>query len=267
MFEPLPDDVASALARAALDLGTYAAVRYQSEIGSTNDAALALAAAGAPEGTSVLADIQTSGRGRRGRQWFSPAGSGLYVSIVVRPNLQPDVVPIVTLAAGVAVATAIRDVIALPVELKWPNDIVIGRPWRKIGGVLSEAASVGPRLDAVVIGIGVNVRASSFPPELASRATSLETELGRDVERAACLIAVLGQLRAIMTRLREDGRDVVCEEWRGFGRRGLSGSPVRWEDRGAVRRGRAIDIAADGALLVDVAGRTERVLAGEVTWE
>ncbi len=267
MFDALPDDIAAALAAAEPTLGPYASLRYAAEIGSTNDAALALALAGAPEGTSVLADLQTRGRGRRGREWFSPPESGLYLSVVVRPRLAAEVVPVLTLAAGVAVAEAIRAMTTLPIELKWPNDIVIGRPWRKLGGVLSEGASAGGRLDAVVIGIGVNLRATSYPPELTGRATSIETELGRPIDRAPCLVALLARLRAIMDRLHADGREAICRDWRTFGRRGLHGAAVRWTDRSGDRRGRAMDIDADGALLVDVGGRVERIIAGEVLWE
>jgi BirA family biotin operon repressor/biotin-[acetyl-CoA-carboxylase] ligase len=267
MFDAIPDDIAVALAAAEPALGPYASLRYAAEIGSTNDAALALALAGAPEGTSVVADLQTRGRGRRGRDWFSPPESGLYLSAIVRPRLAADVVPVLTLAAGVAVAEAIRALAGLPIELKWPNDIVIGRPWRKLGGILSEGASAGGRLEAVVIGIGVNLRATSYPPELAGRATSVETELGRPIDRAPCLVALLARLRAIMERLHAEGRDAICREWRSFGRHGLHGAAVRWIDRGADRRGRARDIDADGALLVDVDGRVERIIAGEVIWE
>jgi BirA family biotin operon repressor/biotin-[acetyl-CoA-carboxylase] ligase len=267
MFDAIPDDIAVALAAAEPALGPYASLRYAAEIGSTNDAALALALAGAPEGTSVLADLQTRGRGRRGHDWFSPPESGLYLSVIVRPRLAAEVVPVLTLAAGIAAAEAIQELTRLPIELKWPNDIVIGRPWRKLGGILSEGASAGGRLDAVVIGIGVNLRATSYPPELAGRATSIETELGRPIDRAPCLVALLVWLRAIMDRLHADGREAICRDWRTFGRRGLHGAAVRWAERGADRRGRARDIDADGALLVDVDGRVERIIAGEVIWE
>jgi BirA family transcriptional regulator, biotin operon repressor / biotin---[acetyl-CoA-carboxylase] ligase len=267
MFEPLPDDIMTVLAASAARLGSYADVRFRSEIGSTNDAALALAVAGATEGTSVLADVQHRGRGRRGRDWFSPAGAGLYLSVIVRPTVTAEVAPVLTLGAGVAVARAIRGVAGLPVDLKWPNDIVIGRPWRKLGGVLSEAASAGATIDAVVVGIGINLRPAAYPPAVATRATSLETELGRPIERAPLVAALLVELRAMTERLHTGGRDAICGEWRVFGRAGLAGAAVSWDDHTGARRGRAVDIASDGALVVDVAGRLERVIAGEVLWE
>lgn len=267
MFEPLPDDLASSLAAADADLGAYAQLRYCPTIGSTNDAAMALALAGAPDGCAVLADRQTSGRGRRGHEWHSPAQAGIYLSVVVRPRVAADVLPVVTLAAGVAVARAIRDVSGLLVDLKWPNDVVVGRPWRKLCGVLCEGASAGGGIDAVVVGVGINVLATSYPPELAARATSLETELGRPIERGPVVASVLARLRGIMERLQRDGRDAVRADWREFGRPGFAGARVRWHDAAGDRSGRPVDIDEDGALLVDVRGALVRVVAGDVQWE
>lgn len=266
MFEPLPEDLAVALRRSPT-LERWADVRFKADVGSTNDLALSLAAAGAREGTAVVADVQRAGRGRRGRAWCSPPGAGLYVSVIVRPRLAADVVPVLTLAAGVAAAEAIRQAAGLPVELKWPNDLVVSRPWRKVGGVLSEAAAAGGRVDAVVIGIGINLRPASYPPEVASLATSLETELGRSVDRGALLAAVLERLRANVELVHGAGAEGVCRAWRIHGGAGLRGAPVRWEDAAGPRRGRAVDIAPDGALLVQTAEGVERVVAGEVLWE
>ena len=267
-FKPLPEDLADAVAAAAPRLGPFARLRYLPETDSTNDLALSLAMAGEPEGTAVVADAQRTGRGRRGRSWHSPPGSGLYLSIVVHPPRPMESLPVVTLAAGVAVATAIRTVTALPVELKWPNDIMVGTPWRKIGGLLCEAAMSGSRLVGVVIGIGLNLSRVSYPRELVGRASDIESELGRPVDRAPLLVEVLRQMRAIMERLRAGDQEGVCRDWRVLGAAGLSGSHVRWVEMDQERRGRAAGIAADGALLVDVgAGRIERVIAGEVIWE
>jgi BirA family biotin operon repressor/biotin-[acetyl-CoA-carboxylase] ligase len=266
MFEPLPDDLAARLA-STHDLGPYAAVHYATEIGSTNDAAMALALAGAADGTSVLAERQTSGRGRRGHGWFSPAGAGIYLSVVVRPRVEADVLPVLTLAAGVAVAEGIKAATGLAVDLKWPNDVVIGRPWRKLCGVLCEGASAGAAVEAVVVGVGLNVLAASYPPALSSRATSLETELGRPIDRALVLVTLLGRLRAIMACLENEGRDAISARWRTFGRPGFAGATVRWRDAGGERWGRPVDIDGDGALRVETQGRMERLIAGDVVWE
>ncbi len=177
MTFPLPADLAEALDAAPGGLA-HASLRYFPEVSSTNDIALRLAETGAPEGTAVLADVQRAGRGRRGRIWFSPPGAGLYLSCVVRGG-RGAALPLVSLAAGVATAEAVVAVTGLPVGLKWPNDLVIGRPWRKLAGILCESTGIGTQPDAVVVGIGVNLRSAAYPAELAGVATSIEVELGR----------------------------------------------------------------------------------------
>ncbi len=266
MADPLPADLAGALSCAAADLGPYADLTWFQQIDSTNDAALSLAAAGAPEGRAVLAGQQRAGRGRRGRSWFSPPGAGLYLSVVIRPRLPADRIALVTLGAGVAAASAVSRAAGLPVELKWPNDLVVGRPWRKLAGVLCEAVGTGARLDAVVVGIGINLRPAAYPPAIADRATSVETELGRDVERGALVVACLRELRSAMDALRDGGAAAICDRWRRFAGAGLARAAVHWHDQGTVRRGHAIDIDDAGALLVECGGAVERLIAGEVTW-
>jgi BirA family biotin operon repressor/biotin-[acetyl-CoA-carboxylase] ligase len=265
--EPLPLDLAGAIAGAAPRLGGFARVTYLSDTASTNDVALSLAASGAPEGTAVLADLQRAGRGRRGGAWFSPPGAGVYLSVVVRPGALSGRLSIVTLAAGVAAAQAVVASTALPVELKWPNDLVIGRPWRKLGGLLCESVGAGASIDAVVVGIGINVRTAAYPIELADRATALETELGRSVDRAALVVATLQALHDVFDRLRSDGTEWVGEQWRRFGKAGLDGASIRWHDQSGERRGLARGLDETGALVVDCAGRTERLISGEVQWE
>jgi BirA family biotin operon repressor/biotin-[acetyl-CoA-carboxylase] ligase len=265
MFEPLPEDLASALSRAAPRLGGFAHLRFVTETGSTNDEALGLAEAGAPDGTAVMADTQRAGRGRRGRAWFSPPGSGLYLSVVVRVGPAPVTLSLVTLAAGVAAADAITAVSGLPVELKWPNDLVVGRSWRKIGGVLCESVG-GGRVKAVVVGIGINRGAEAYPPDLADRTTSIETELGRSVDRAPLVVECLARLADRMGQVRVRDDEGICREWRRLGRGGM-GRPVRWHDQGVERTGVARDIDADGALVVESDGRIERLVAGEVQWD
>lgn len=265
MFDPLPDDLAAALAAAESTLGPFGNVHYLSEVDSTNDVALSLAAAGAPEGTSVLADAQRRGRGRRGHEWASPAGAGVYVSIVVRPDAMRGVA-LLTLASGVAMAEAVAAVTGLPVELKWPNDLVIGRPWRKLGGVLAEAVSAGGRTDAVIVGLGLNVRPGALPPDVAHRASALETELGRDVDRIRLTTELLAQMRRALMLLREDRPEHVVDRWRVLARAGLGGA-VRWMSEDGEVRGRAVDIDSDGALILRTMAGVRRVIAGDVTWE
>jgi BirA family biotin operon repressor/biotin-[acetyl-CoA-carboxylase] ligase len=268
----LPRDLADAIAGARHRLPGTLDVRYFDEVDSTNEVALTLAAAGAREATAVLAGAQTAGRGRRGRSWFSPPGAGLYLSCILREVSGGDdaagqPLPLVTLAAGVAAATAVAIVTSLPVELKWPNDLVIGRPRRKLAGILCESLTVGSAVDAVIIGIGINVRTAAYPSELADRATSIEAELGREIERGPLAVECVIQLFERVARLRQGHSDRVLEEWRSLARAGLENAAVRWHDRGEARHGRARDIDADGALLVDAGGQVERIVSGEVTWE
>jgi BirA family biotin operon repressor/biotin-[acetyl-CoA-carboxylase] ligase len=175
---------------------------------------------------------------------------------------------LITLAAGVAAARAVRTATGLELELKWPNDLVTGRPWRKAGGVLCEAAGVvGGAVEAVVVGIGINVQPAAYPPDVAKRATSLEAELSRAVDRSPLVVELLANLAAVTGRLWAGDGNAVLEEWRRLGRAGLGGAPVRWNDHGVDRVGAARDIDSDGALVVDADGRLERIVAGEVTWE
>jgi len=236
--------------------------QFHAEVTSTNDLAMQLALRGAPEGSAVLAGRQTAGRGRFGREWFSPADAGLYLSVVARPDRATRSWSLLTLAAGVAAAEAVEIATGLRCDLKWPNDIVIGRPWRKLGGVLCESAE-----RAVVIGIGLNLRAAAYPPDIADRATAIEVELGREIESSALSATLMRSLQDALAQLRAGGHDRICEAWRTRARSGLGGRVVRWREQGHERRGRARDIDANGALLVEAEGQVVRVIAGEVTWE
>jgi BirA family biotin operon repressor/biotin-[acetyl-CoA-carboxylase] ligase len=268
MPDPIPADLADGLAAAATRLGPFGRLQYFAEVTSTNDLALTMAGRGVPGGTSVLADTQTAGRGRRGRDWFSPPGAGLYLSVIVRPEREAPDLSLVTLAAGVALARAVQAATGLACELKWPNDLVTGRPWRKLAGVLCEASGVaGESLEAVVVGVGVNLQPAAYPKDIATRATSLETELSRAIDRSRLVVEILAGLADVTRRLWDGDRGWILDEWRRFGRAGLGGAPIRWNDRGTERQGAARDIDTDGALLVDTDGRRERLVAGEVTWE
>jgi BirA family transcriptional regulator, biotin operon repressor / biotin---[acetyl-CoA-carboxylase] ligase len=264
--------VAEALARARPRLGAFGAeVHYFPTVGSTNDVALALASAGARTGVVVLADEQSSGRGRRGRTWFSPPGTGLYVSVVLAaPAASPAdrASSLLTLAIGVALAEGIEAATGLAPAIKWPNDLTIGR--RKVAGILTEAASGSDRADApasaVVTGFGINVGPLSCPPELVDRATSLETELGRSVDRAQLLAELLASVAARYADLLEGRCDAVLETWRARAP-AARGAAVRWVTASGPLAGITAGIADDGALLVRIGSRVERIVAGEVRWE
>ncbi|MYN68607.1 MAG: biotin--[acetyl-CoA-carboxylase] ligase [Acidobacteria bacterium] len=264
----LPPDLAAALA-ARPELGA-AAVRYFPELASTNDTAAALAAAGAADGTVVLADRQTAGRGRRGRAWDSPSAAGLYLSVVLRGRQSP----VITLLAGVAVAEAVQGTAGVAVDLKWPNDVVAppagGRSASlgpKVAGILTEVVPAeSERDDATVIGIGVNVRTRAFPAALAGRAAALESLAGRRVAGFALCADLLVRLARWRRRLAAEGDAFVVARWRALAP-SSRGAPVSWDAGGTCRRGVTAGVDDGGALLVSCGGRTERIVGGEVRWE
>lgn len=280
-----PADVASVLTRIVPAAGPFASeVIFHRTLGSTSDEAARLAALGAPEGTVVLADAQTAGRGRRGRRWHSPARVGLYLSVVFRPPAEAGSVwsttSMLTLTCGVAVAEAIREVARLPVTIKWPNDIVVEAPGsgstaqpeprrarrRKLAGILAEAAVGGERLQHVIVGIGVNLRASARPVELTDRATSIEEETPRACDRAELLGAVLAALARWRTRQIAGDTAAIVVAWRALAP-GSEGTAVRWLQDGRQRQGTTRGIDETGALLVATEEGIERIVAGELEWE
>jgi BirA family biotin operon repressor/biotin-[acetyl-CoA-carboxylase] ligase len=267
---PLPTDVVEALTTLGAGHEPLGGpLRFLAIVSSTNDVAAALAGAGACHGTTVFADAQDAGRGRLGRAWFSPAGAGLYVSCVFRPGDVAGVAPApgmdarLTLATGVALAEAVRLVSGLPVEIKWPNDLVIGS--RKLGGVLCEGSVVGSRLEHVIVGFGMNLRTTSYPPEIARRATSLETELGRSVDRGLVLAQSLVSLRQWWALVRGERFDDILSRWRELAP-SSRGAAVRLKGPSDPIVGTTAGIDAEGALLVRAGAELHRVVAGEVNW-
>ena len=218
----------------------------------------------AVEGLVVVADEQTAGRGRRGHTWFSPPGSGLYVSVVLSPATSPvdpaRATTLLTLAAGVAIAEGIEEACGLRVDLKWPNDLLVSR--RKLGGILAESSG---GTHSVVVGYGLNVLSTAFPQELRDRATSLETELGHVVDRHHLLAETL----AVLSRRYDDllaGRfDVILDAWRSRAP-GATGARITWTANQSVSSGVTAGIDDLGALLVRVDDRVERIVSGEVVW-
>jgi BirA family biotin operon repressor/biotin-[acetyl-CoA-carboxylase] ligase len=242
---------------------------FRETVGSTNDDALHLAARGAAPGMAVVADQQQTGRGRQGRSWWSPPGAGMYLSAAwPLPRLDASTA-VLTLAAGAALATAVRTVSGLPVELKWPNDLMLGRPWRKLAGILCEAVGQGTAGGTVVVGMGVNVRRSAYPREIADRVTSLEEETSRPVSRGALVAASLEAMDAAFAAVAAGRLASVLDTWRSFGTAALATAGVRWRDQDGEHQGTTIGLADDGALLVRPAGRdvVVAVRSGEVIWE
>ncbi|HOQ60664.1 MAG TPA: biotin--[acetyl-CoA-carboxylase] ligase [Vicinamibacterales bacterium] len=272
-----PADIAAAFEASRAARGPFGApLFYFRSIGSTNDLAGRLADGGAGEGTTVAAETQTSGRGRLGRAWYSPEGAGLYVSVVIRPDREtagPDAPPpgvpphgvpsALTLAAGVALAEAVREATGLAAELKWPNDLVVRR--RKLAGILAEASSRGGAVEHVILGFGVNVKPAAYPADLADRVTSLEAELGHPVDRGALLALALAKIGEGRETLRSGGLSRILARWRELAPSSV-GARVEWRRADGPVEGRTAGLDGDGALLVEARGRVERVVAGEVIW-
>ncbi len=269
----LPRELGEPLARAWAQLQSRVSeVRWYPTAPSTMDLAIEAARDLHPGGLVVVADEQTAGRGRRGRVWASPAGAGLYFSILLRPPMTtagrlatagPSVTGLLTLAAGVAVAEAITASTGLAVTLKWPNDVVTGR--RKLSGILAEVITPANAAQSVVLGVGINVTEAAYPREIADVATSLEGELGREVDRGELLVSVLASFARRYGQLLDARYDDVLRAWSALAP-AAAGAPVEWEAPEGLRHGVTAGIDQAGALLVQTGERIERIVAGEIRW-
>jgi BirA family biotin operon repressor/biotin-[acetyl-CoA-carboxylase] ligase len=257
----LPDDVAEAVARAGARLGVFQhRLSWYEDVGSTNDIAMAAATSGAPEGFAVAANAQSSGRGRLGRSWASPPGAGLYVSVVLHPPREE--LSLVTIAAGVAVGEGIEAATGLGTSVKWPNDVYAGG--RKLAGILAEAGSSAAG-EHVVVGFGINIQPVALPAHVAARATSIENELGRSVDRGLVLAECLAALASRHQMLKRSAGDEIIAGWRARAAQHMN-RLVEWDAEHGARRGIAHDIDATGALLVRADDEIVRVISGEVRW-
>ncbi|MDH4064884.1 MAG: biotin--[acetyl-CoA-carboxylase] ligase [Acidobacteriota bacterium] len=257
----LPSDLRFAMAELAArrpELGLD--LRWADVLPSTMDVVAAAAERQAPAGLVVGAESQTAGRGRRGRAWISPPGAGLYFSYLARPTRD---VGLVTLAAGVAVREAVARGTGLTADLKWPNDLLVGA--RKLAGVLADGARVGGPDVAVTIGVGINVRPAALPPDVAERATCLEVELGRAVDRGHLLASVVERLSDALAVLSAGGADGILQAWRAASPSAV-GTRVEWAEGSATQAGVTVGIDEAGALLVQTPTGLERIIAGELRW-
>lgn len=266
MTDEIPAEFERALLATASRRGAFGApLVYFNDVGSTNDEAGRLADRGAPEGTTVVAASQHAGRGRFGRTWFSPPGAGLYASIVIRDGRST---PFMTLAGGVAVAEGVRAVTGLPAEIKWPNDIVIdaglGRR-RKLAGILAEATTGGDGLQHVVLGFGINILRTAYPPDISAAATSLEAELGRPVSSAAVFAECLAAIAERMRELSRGQSERVLRRWVELSPSSRD-ARVEWDTPSGRRTGITAGVDTDGALLVRRGSDVDRIVSGGVHW-
>jgi BirA family biotin operon repressor/biotin-[acetyl-CoA-carboxylase] ligase len=241
--------------------GSWRRVEWRAELDSTQRLARELARDGAEEGSAVVAEQQTAGRGRLGRQWHSPAGTNLYCSVVLRPAVPLAAVPSLALVAGLAVADAVRDATGLAAALKWPNDVQLDG--KKVAGILMELDAELERVHVVIAGIGVNLNLDVFPPELAATATSLRIATGRPVDRAAFTGRLLAALEGRYTRFLAAGFAAMRSEWEACS--ALTGKEVRVTAPEGEVAGRVLGVDDDGALRLAGPRGEVRVVAGEVT--
>ena len=252
-------------------------VTWVIEIPSTNTALLERARQGALEGEVIIADLQTAGRGRRGRTWTAPAGTSLMMSILLRPpteSLPPSDASLATSALALAARNAVADLTDVNLEIKWPNDLVIDTPfdqhveadigYRKVAGILTETLIQDASVDALVIGIGINTGWGVVPAELRSIATSLDVLSGSSIDRSALALKILQNLEVEYTSLlRPNGKQQLLQEVRKHS--GTLGKQVRvqlgTEPKIQQIVGRAVDLDEHGQLILETENNEVQVIA------
>jgi len=245
-------------------------VLFFDELDSTNTKASKLAREGVVEGTVVIAESQSKGRGRIERSWYSPPGANIYTSIILRPKLPPQATQTITLVSAVALAEAIEETAGVRPSLKWPNDILVGG--KKVAGILTEMSSESDRVKHIIIGIGINVNieVTDLPGGLRYPASSLKHESGSKIDRTELVRNLYSRLEKWYKILLSDGSEEIVETWREYftfvgkeirieGYRGIGAEPV-------ITEGICLGIDSDGALLIkERSGAIERVVAGDMT--
>jgi BirA family biotin operon repressor/biotin-[acetyl-CoA-carboxylase] ligase len=241
-------------------------LHFFATLDSTNTYAAGLARDGAPEGTVVIADAQSGGKGRLGRTWLSPPQVNLYLSAILRPSVPASVAPQLNLLAAVAVADTIAEGCNLKPAIKWPNDVLVGG--KKVGGILAEMQTVTGALQAVVLGIGVNLNAprEAFPAELRDKATSLLLAGGRTIDRGAFTESLLTHLEKSYVLWLEEGFPALRPAWERHAA-DLMGKRITVAAPEGTLVGVVLGLDTDGALLLQERQGTapRRLLAGDVT--
>ena len=231
---------------------------YRETLDSTNRLAKKLARRGAPEGTLVLTEKQTEGRGRRGRTWTSPGRVNLLLSLLLRPTLLPHEVFALTMVLALAACESVREKTGLNVFIKWPNDLYVGQ--KKLAGILTEFALQGKGIDYVILGIGLNV---NWDP-ISVQSTSLKAETGRKISRNDLLVAILQRFEEYYHNVLSGQRDLYYEKWNALSL--IMGKDVEVESPQERVEGKALRIDYDGALIIlDLKGRETRIRNGDVT--
>jgi len=238
-------------------------IEYSKEIDSTNTKAKDLAQRGAPEGTVVIAEKQTNGRGRRGRIWLSPEGDGIYATLILRPAMSPGGAPKITLMTAVAVAEALLSLVQIDIRIKWPNDILVNG--RKLAGILTEITADMDAVNYIVVGLGLNVntRSESFSEEIGKIATSIYIETGEQLSRARLIRAYLEQFEKYYKMFTQNEFAAIMGRWKQLS--GFIGQKVMVDVMGQNYIGEVSDIDDDGVLILkDDQGRSRRIFSGDV---
>jgi BirA family biotin operon repressor/biotin-[acetyl-CoA-carboxylase] ligase len=242
-------------------LGTI--IRHYLEISSTNDAARQFAEQGVPEGTVVLAEEQTQGRGRLGRPWLSERGTGIYASILLRPVVKPRDAAVLTLVAAVAASQAIEQACGLITDIKWPNDLLLSG--RKCCGILSEMQAERDEIQYVIVGIGINVNQAAFSEELGQRATSLHIEGKQTYSRIPVLCALLQKFELLYDDLQQGNRAAVLQRWVERSSFAFGKQVTVALGNGKNIEGQTSGLSELGNLRVKLAdGRVEEVMSGDI---
>ncbi|WP_257351786.1 biotin--[acetyl-CoA-carboxylase] ligase [Pseudalkalibacillus decolorationis] len=239
-------------------------VHFEEQVTSTQEIAHRIAMEGAPEGTIVIAEQQTTGRGRLGRPWHSPKGSGIWMSIILRPNIPPQQSPQLTLLAAVGVVQGIERSVGLNPQIKWPNDILI--EGKKVVGILTELQAEADRINSVIIGIGINVNTpkDAFPKELETIATSLKAESsGNDIDRSELVRSILIEMEKLYDLYLDHGFTPIKLLWEGAA--ASLGKRVVVRTLSGEITGKAKGITEEGILLVeDDFGDIHRVYSADI---
>ncbi|MDK2823497.1 MAG: BirA family transcriptional regulator [Clostridia bacterium] len=234
------------------------------EVDSTNNLAKKFAAEGQPEGTVVVAEQQLQGKGRLGRTWISPKGKGIWVSVILRPNILPTKSPQITFVLAVGMIKALRKILPIKAKIKWPNDILINK--QKVAGILTELSAEIERVNYIVFGIGVNVNQDKeeFPIEFRDKATSLKSVLGYEVSRVKVLQAMLEEIEISYNQYLEQGFQIVLDEWKDNSL--TLGQQVEVIMDNQKLEGQAVDVDQDGCLIVkDKNNCLHKIIAGDVS--
>ncbi len=236
-------------------------ISFFEEIDSTNKKAKMLAVKDAKRGTVVIAERQNGGKGRLDREWYSPPNSGLWFSLILRPDFKPDKAPLLTVTASLAVVVVLERY-GLEVEIKWPNDILING--KKVCGILSEMSADMDKINYAIVGIGINVNQKEFPDYLREIATSIRMNIGKKIDRNKLLQKILLSFTGYYNMLLKDENERIIDIWQQ--RLNIVNQNIEISSKGKLHKGKAVGVSKKGELLVKEKDRIISFWAGDATF-